>query len=427
MGNHKFQPPRGTRDVFENRMMMIENVESVFFETARSFGYQRIDIPMFEHLEVFQATSLVDVGKCYVFKDKSDRELILRPDINAPISRSIVNNIHELAMPAKIFFSGKVFRYRHRSTREFIMSGVENYGINDLNGELEVLLLMSDVLSKLGLGNRFTIEFNNLALYSRYLDTLSLKDSTDSNSSELLRKLALSKDPIQRRKLLEFLPPERVRFLVSLLEFEGPNSEAFKIVMDEARNSTVLQEQLEKLLDFEKLLKLFGFNDYRFDVSNLHGTGFYSGLTYRIGSEVLTKKIADGGRYDTFTETLGGPSIAATGIGFGLERLTDLAYCHGSLIPSVNNGLLLVPQDDIAIQQMHSLASTIRSKGLPVEVLGEKAKFKNVVKYANFKNYRKIVFVQNGNGAEGLLCKVYDLVNRVSKTSNFVELPGELM
>ena len=70
----KFKPPKGTKDLFESDLLQQERMESLFFATARSFGFQRIETPVFEHFEVFNSTSRLNREKCYNFNDKSEED-----------------------------------------------------------------------------------------------------------------------------------------------------------------------------------------------------------------------------------------------------------------------------------------------------------------------------------------------------------------
>ena len=89
--------PRGTEDLFEPQLLKIEAVTSRLFKEARAWGFTRIDLPTFEHDEVFKRTAEFSEDTSYLFFDKSGRSLVLRPDINAPITRAVINNLSSFA------------------------------------------------------------------------------------------------------------------------------------------------------------------------------------------------------------------------------------------------------------------------------------------------------------------------------------------
>ena len=80
------QKPRGTRDFLPEEMSRRRYVEDRLRKIFRSFGYREVQTPTFEHLELFTAKSGESiVNEMYVFRDKSGRELALRPELTAPV------------------------------------------------------------------------------------------------------------------------------------------------------------------------------------------------------------------------------------------------------------------------------------------------------------------------------------------------------
>lgn len=388
----KFKPPRGTKDLFETELLQREGMESLLFEIARSYGYQRIETPVFEHFEVFDSTSRLNRDKCYNFKDKSGRELVLRSDINAPISRAVVNNISSLPMPVKLFFSGKVYRYRHYIAREFTMAGLENYGMPGTEAEVEILQIMDEFLRKLGLDN-CRIEYNNLRIYSEYMKEVIRRYSLDVDLENALYRLSLSHSEQETIEILGLLPQEEAKIVYELLNCTGRLSETIISLKSLLVESSVLREQFQKVVDFDRNLDSHGLVNRKLDLTNLHGMGFYTGLTYRIHSDVIGKNIADGGRLDTFTANLGGKELPATGLGISLTRIANLASSHGSLQDKKQNGVLVVADQEIPVLDLDILLKTFRRAGWITEHETVKRKFRQRLKYVELKGYRGVLYL----------------------------------
>lgn len=82
----EFTRPRGTRDFLFDEMRERKQAESTLRKVFESYGYQEIKTPLFEELSLFTTKSGEEiVNQLYNFKDKSDRELTLRPEITAPL------------------------------------------------------------------------------------------------------------------------------------------------------------------------------------------------------------------------------------------------------------------------------------------------------------------------------------------------------
>ena len=90
------QKPRGTVDIFGEYGDDFEYIKEflIKFSTLSNFG--RIETPIFENYELFcrDKNDSTDIVKkeMYVFKDKGDRLLALRPEGTAPVIRSVIEN-----------------------------------------------------------------------------------------------------------------------------------------------------------------------------------------------------------------------------------------------------------------------------------------------------------------------------------------------
>src|SRR6056297_45076 len=107
-----FEIPRGTRDFLPDEMHKRRYVESLFRRVFESDGYQEIQTPTFEQLELFTAKSGESVlDEIYEFKDKGNRHLALRPELTAPVMRMYVDQLQMRPKPLKLYYFGNCFRY----------------------------------------------------------------------------------------------------------------------------------------------------------------------------------------------------------------------------------------------------------------------------------------------------------------------------
>ena len=107
----EFTRPRGTRDFLFEEMRERKQAESTLRRIFESYGYQEIKTPLFEELKLFTTKSGEEiVNQLYNFKDKSDRELTLRPEITAPVARLYLNELEKTATkPIKLYYYGSCF------------------------------------------------------------------------------------------------------------------------------------------------------------------------------------------------------------------------------------------------------------------------------------------------------------------------------
>ena len=95
----EFTKPRGTRDFLFDEMQERKEAQSILRNIFENYGYREVKTPLFEELKLFTTKSGEEiVDQLYNFKDKSNRELTLRPEITAPIARLYLNELEKTAI-----------------------------------------------------------------------------------------------------------------------------------------------------------------------------------------------------------------------------------------------------------------------------------------------------------------------------------------
>src|SRR5687768_6473496 len=154
----RFKAPRGTFDVLPAESaarMRVFAAASAIFERA---GYGRIETPAFEETELFargvgESTDIVQ-KQMFSFTDQGGRSLTLRPEATASVCRAYLEHgMHKLAQPVKLWTSGPFFRHERPQAgryRQFSQVNVEAIGSDSPLVDAEVILLLSDLLTELG-------------------------------------------------------------------------------------------------------------------------------------------------------------------------------------------------------------------------------------------------------------------------------------
>ena len=157
-----YQAPRGTYDVLPSQQPFWRYVESSLSNSAPSFGYSRIDTPIFEDTNVFLRSVGLEtdiIGKeMYTFQDRGGQDLSLRPEGTAAVCRAYIEHgMQNSALPVRLFYYAPMFRYdrpqagRYRQLQHF---GVEAIGDPDPALDLEVIELAMSSLQTFGLKNQ---------------------------------------------------------------------------------------------------------------------------------------------------------------------------------------------------------------------------------------------------------------------------------
>ena len=149
------QAPRGTRDILAPDSTRLRALTQAFAAESELAGYGQVVSPMFEQIEVFrrvgEQTDIVS-KEMYHFRDPGDRHLALRPELTASLARAFVQ--HRPPVPWKVWYEGPQFRYEKPQAgrfRQFNQVGVELFGSDDAQADVEVIALAWRFCAALGL------------------------------------------------------------------------------------------------------------------------------------------------------------------------------------------------------------------------------------------------------------------------------------
>jgi histidyl-tRNA synthetase len=318
----KFQAPRGTHDVLPSEQPLWQLATGTLAEVAETYGYRRIQTPVFEDAELFLRTSgegsdLVQ-KEMYLFEDRGGRELALRPEATAPICRAYLDHgLHREPQPVKLYTQATMYRYaapqkgRHR---EHWQQSVEAIGSDDPAVDAEVIQLYHEVLRRLGV-TQFALRLNSIGdreCRPAYVARLGewLDAHPDALDDEARQKRATS--------------PLRV-FDVKSADVQAALAEAPKI------GESLCEACAEHFARVRALLDAYGVA-YTLDATLVRGLDYYTRTTFEfIGPEEGSQStICGGGRYDYLVEEIGGPPTPGIGFGAGVERLI-MALVHESI------------------------------------------------------------------------------------------------
>ncbi|CDR31003.1 Histidine--tRNA ligase [Acholeplasma oculi] len=317
-----FTKVKGTYDVLPAESPKWQALENYIRNLYGLYQYKEIRTPMMEYSQVIHRESEdsdMVTKETYNFKDKSDRDLTLRPEGTAGVIRSYVENkIYATSNLSKFYYIGPNFRYERPQKgrfRQFMQFGIEALGSTDASVDAEVITLAYETISKLGLKNA-VVKINSLgdqASKSNYREALKaylapLKHKLSPDSQLRLEKNPLrildSKDPVDQELLLNAPMP---------LEHLTEESMKHYQMLVELLSSLHIPYELDK-----KLVR--GLDYYSHTVFEIHATIDGFGAQNALGG---------GGRYHELVKEMGGPEIPGIGFAFGMERLLNALEAEG--------------------------------------------------------------------------------------------------
>lgn len=402
-----FQPPRGTRDYLpddqQKKNWVIDQVREVY----EAYGFEPLGTPAFENLEMLMIKSGEDIiNQIYNFKDKSDRELALRFEHTASTVRVVATH-RNLVKPFKRYTIGPTWRYERPSEtrfREFWQADVDIFGVEGSIADAEVLSAVVDAFSRLGFEG-FTIILNDRRILKSIIQLAGIPEEKSLDAFRAVDKLG----KIGREGVIDELrgisPNEETSMkLLDLLELKGNPSE----VLDQAKvmlqNYEAGVKGCKALEELYKFAKAFGFAQYiSVDLSLARGLDYYTGPVF----EVIAKgyenygSIAGGGRYDEIVELFGGSPTCATGVSFGVDRVTLILEKKGAFADmALGAKVYVAPVNKKVIEEAIKIAQKLRAENIPtiVDMMGRK--LGKQFEFADKKGILKVVVVGERELAE---------------------------
>lgn len=153
--------PKGTYDVLPGEVSSWTKLESTIRKICQIYNFKEIRTPIFESGKTFHRdsndTSDMVTKETYDFKDRSNRDITLRPEGTAGTVRAFIENkMYAESAINKLFYMGPMFRYERPQkgrNRQFSQFGVEALGSSSPLIDAEVIALGTTLIKALGLKN----------------------------------------------------------------------------------------------------------------------------------------------------------------------------------------------------------------------------------------------------------------------------------
>lgn len=390
MGKRLVHTPEGVRDIYGAEYVNKLNIQNLFHEKLRSYGYQDIQTPTFEFFDVFSREIGTTASKeLYKFFDKEGNTLVLRPDFTPSIARSAAKYFMDETIPLRFCYAGNNFINTDNlqgKLKETTQMGAELIGDSSPEADAEMISMLVESLLNTGLK-----EFQVSIGQADYFKGLCAQAGLDVDTELALRELISNRNYFGAEEFLagRNISDEDIKALLSVTELFGSYE-----ILDEAlvfaRNDRSVKA-IERLKKVYEVLKLYGVEKYiSFDLAMVSKYNYYTGVIFNAYTYGTGSAIAKGGRYDNLLEKFGKPS-PATGFVVMIDDLVA-ALTSQKLCPEVENkNMLLVYSCDVA--KAIAEAKKYRSEGYSTVMMMQEKSKDEYEHFANENNFAKLVYV----------------------------------
>jgi histidyl-tRNA synthetase len=399
-------PPKGTRDFLPVFVRQREHVVGVIRSVYESYGFQPLETPALERLEVLsgkygeegdqllfkvllrgqplvqgieaarahlQEPGAVITGRSGQVAPKADvllSDLGLRYDLTVPLARVYAAHQAELGPIFKRYQIQPVWRADTPGKgrfREFYQCDLDVCGSDSLLVEAEVASAAVECMGRLGF-EEFSLRVNHRGLLRAVMNQAGIEASKEVDAITALDKLDKVGAEGVEQELTERQVPEAARAqLLGLLKDGATLDRVSAFLQGHAAGAAALAD-LRSL--FELLEGTKAASRLKFDFSLARGLSYYTGCIFELTSKDLAGSLGGGGRYDGLIGMFLGKDVPACGFALGLERLL-LVMQERNLFPADLGSLeiLLAGAPGESVRRVLLLSQLLREHGHHVSMI----------------------------------------------------------
>jgi ATP phosphoribosyltransferase regulatory subunit len=355
--------PEYIEDVLPAEAARMEQVRRCLLDLFHTHGYQLVIPPLLEYLESLTtgAGYDLDLATFKVVDLLSGRLMGIRADITPQAARIDAHLLNRQGV-TRLCYAGSVLRTRPdglAQTRQPLQIGAELFGHAGIESDVEIQQLLVQALQAVGVKS-LQLDFSHVGIFRSLVKRSGI---TKAMELDLLAALQ-SKDKAELDALTTVLDAEARQAMLALPDLNGDDK-----VLQQAQarlpQYTEIQQALQDLRCISLQLAGLGV-EISFDLAELRGYHYHSGLVFAAYAQGYAGPLALGGRYDEVGSVFG---RARPATGFSL----DLRGLATALPPAQPQAAILAPfSKDAGLQK--SIAE-LRSAGeiVVVELPGHEA------------------------------------------------------
>lgn len=389
MSKLDLKPYKGTRDIYPEDMRLRRYIFDIWREVVESYGYEEYDAPVLEPLELYSAKTGEEIvnEQTYVFSDRGDRRITIRPEMTPSISRMIAARRQEQAYPARLYSIANFMRYEKPQKgreREFWQLNLDIFGADSINADVEIIAIGAEILKRFGATQKmYTIKINDRRLINFVMsEYLGLSDEKSLQMVKLFdRKNKISEAEFEAQAV-EIAGREKLGSIQKLLNIESINN------IPEEISASGMMDDIKIVSGKLSELNI----EAEFDITLMRGFDYYTGIVFEVfdNNPDNNRSMFGGGRYDGLVGLFGVEDLPVVGVAPGETTTTEFLKAW-NLVPELKptTDLVLVKMSDGA----EKIAAQLRNLGVNVAVDFTERKLDKVIKSADKNNVKWILFV----------------------------------
>jgi ATP phosphoribosyltransferase regulatory subunit len=354
--------PDGIEEILPEEAKHLESLRRKILDTFACWGYELVIPPFIDYLDSLLTGSGHDLElQTFKLTDQVSGEMLgVRADMTPQVARIDAHNLNA-EWPTRLCYTGTILHTKCdplSKTRSPVQIGAELYGHAGKESDVEVISLMLEMLAMSGLQN-VHLDLGHVGIYRALSRQAGLTDVQEAELFDVLQRKA--RPELQELMACYSIDSELKAMFLKLPELNGGKD---TIANARAVLSTANGEVKQALADLEaiadKLTANFPSLPVSFDLAELRGYHYHTGVVFAAFVPSVGREIARGGRYDNIGAIFG-RARAATGFSADLKVLSALGKASYQKEPKA---LIFAPCGDD--KALHEKIRDLRAEGLAV-------------------------------------------------------------
>lgn len=335
--------PAGITEILPSEAVYFEQLHRRLVDLYTTWGYELVIPPMIEYLD----SLLVGIGdtlELQTFKlldQLTGRMMGVRADMTPQIARIDAHHLKR-DVPTRLCYLGTVLHTRPNKfagSRSPFQVGAELYGYAGVAGDVEIISLMLETLQTTGI-TEFHVDIGHVGIYRTLIQQAQLSKEQEAQLFDAIKRKAI--DEIDALLGNWHTPCAAHEMLYELAQLDGEVDILHTARRIFAKAPDAIHHALD---DLSHLANQLNQHHLYFDLAELRGYSYHTGIVFTVYVPKYGQAIAKGGRYDIGKQF--GRSRPATGFSTNLRALVSF-----SQLPDKPSAIFAPAVDDPQLKQI---------------------------------------------------------------------------
>lgn len=355
--------PEYIEDVLPAEAARIETLRRRLLDLFKVHGYQYVIPPMLEYMEslITGVGHDLDLATFKVVDQLTGRLMGVRADMTPQAARIDAHLLNHQGI-TRLCYAGSVLRTKPdglAQTREPLQLGAELYGHAGIASDIEIQRLLIKALHAIGI-EQVHLDFSHVNVFGSLIESSQINPQLEQDLYAALK----SKDQSAVAALTSGLDKTTREALLNLTELNGDKSILARAA-ELLPATPAIRQALNSLAQAADGLHDLGVT-VSFDLSELRGYHYHSGIVFAAYAQGYKGPLALGGRYDEVGQAFG-RARPATGFSLDLRGVVTAlspAQSEAAIFAPAQNDSTLIAKIDalraeghIVIQELPGITS----------------------------------------------------------------------